>query len=187
MSIVTKSVGVTVAFLLLSACGETTPEKPSPTPPPAAVPVAATDSADAQSEDLDPEVAVAKDPVVEEENLPVVETKSPLLDEKVVYFSFDSDVVQESALDVLTAHALYLADNPEIRVRIEGHCDERGSREYNLGLGENRSKSVGELLLLQGAREGQIENISFGEESPAMDGHDESAWRLNRRAELVYQ
>jgi peptidoglycan-associated lipoprotein len=192
---VIKSVGMTVAFLLLSACGETTPEKPSPTAPPASVPEAETkaetdaakDPGASSAEDLQPEVTVAKDPVVEEENLPVEETKSPLLDENVIYFSFDSDVVQDSTLDVLTAHALYLADHPEVRVRIEGHCDERGSREYNLGLGENRSKSVSELLLLQGAREDQIENVSFGEESPAMDGHDESAWRLNRRAELVYQ
>jgi peptidoglycan-associated lipoprotein len=89
-------------------------------------------------------------------------------------------------MQLITAHAAYLAENPGLRVRLEGHADERGSREYNLGLGERRSQSVERLLVLNGAGGNQLETISFGEERPAALGHDENAWWQNRRVEIVY-
>jgi peptidoglycan-associated lipoprotein len=80
-----------------------------------------------------------------------------------------------------------LADNPGLRVRLEGHADERGTREYNLALGERRANAVRAYLLAQGASRSQIEVVSYGEEKPADGGHDEGAWRQNRRVEVVYR
>ena len=108
------------------------------------------------------------------------------LSKRVFYFPYDSDQVSVEDRDTLIAHARYLSEHPEISVVVEGHADERGSREYNLALGERRAQSVEQLLLLQGATREQLQVISFGEERPVAMGHDESAWRLNRRVELLY-
>jgi peptidoglycan-associated lipoprotein len=87
---------------------------------------------------------------------------------------------------VIVAHGRFLAENPNLRVRTEGHTDERGTREYNLGLGERRAQSVQQMLMLQGARPEQIQVISYGEEMPAAFDSDEQSWAQNRRVELVY-
>jgi peptidoglycan-associated lipoprotein len=116
---------------------------------------------------------------------PLDDPASPL-SERVIYFDLDSSQVGEQYRDILDAHARYLADHPAQRVVVEGHTDERGSREYNIGLGERRSRAVGRMLLFQGAASSQVEVVSYGEERPAAFGHDEGAWRLNRRVELVY-
>jgi peptidoglycan-associated lipoprotein len=86
----------------------------------------------------------------------------------------------------VAAHAKYLAKMGGMKVRLEGHTDERGSREYNIGLGERRAQAVRRALLLQGAAEGQISTVSYGEERPAAAGSDEGAWAKNRRVEIVY-
>jgi peptidoglycan-associated lipoprotein len=109
-----------------------------------------------------------------------------LLADRIVYFDFDSAEIKGAGNDVVAAHARYLAANPATRVRLEGHTDERGSREYNIGLGERRAQSVRRALLLQGATEAQISTVSYGEERPAVLGHDEAAWAKNRRVEIVY-
>jgi peptidoglycan-associated lipoprotein len=117
------------------------------------------------------------------------ETAGPqagLLATRVVYFDFDSAVIQGAGVDVVAAHAKYLAANPQARVRLEGNTDERGSREYNIGLGDRRAQSVRRALLLQGVTEGQLTMVSYGEERPADPGHDEAAWAKNRRVEIVY-
>ncbi|MGO9803911.1 MAG: peptidoglycan-associated lipoprotein Pal [Steroidobacteraceae bacterium] len=117
------------------------------------------------------------------------ETAGPLtglLATRIVYFDFDSAVIQGQGVDVVAAHAKYLAANPQQRVRLEGNTDERGSREYNIGLGDRRAQSVRRALLLQGVAEGQITTVSYGEERPADPGHDEAAWAKNRRVEIVY-
>jgi peptidoglycan-associated lipoprotein len=108
------------------------------------------------------------------------------LAKRVVYFDFDSDQVKADSLDTVNAHGQYLAANATQKVRLEGHGDERGSREYNLALGERRAQSVRRLLQLQGVLDDQIEIISYGEELPAAPGHEERSWALNRRVELVY-
>lgn len=87
---------------------------------------------------------------------------------------------------VLLAHARFLAEHPEQKVRIEGHCDERGSNEYNLALGLRRAEGVKKLLLLGGAKTDQIETVSYGEEKPKAAGHDEASWSRNRRTDLNY-
>ena len=109
-----------------------------------------------------------------------------LLAKRTVYFDFDSSEIKGEGTDIVAAHAKYLAANPGTRVRLEGHTDERGSREYNIGLGERRAQSVRRALLLQGAADTQISTVSYGEERPAVPGHDEAAWAKNRRVEIVY-
>ncbi len=109
-----------------------------------------------------------------------------LLAKRTVYFDFDSSEIKGEGTDIVAAHAKYLAANPGTRVRLEGHTDERGSREYNIGLGERRAQSVRRALLLQGAADAQISTVSYGEERPAVAGHDEAAWAKNRRVEILY-
>jgi peptidoglycan-associated lipoprotein len=109
-----------------------------------------------------------------------------LLAKRTVYFEFDSSEIKGDGTDIVAAHAKYLASNAGARVRLEGHTDERGSREYNIGLGERRAQAVRRALLLQGAADAQISTVSYGEERPAAAGHDETAWAKNRRVEIVY-
>ena len=104
----------------------------------------------------------------------------------IILFDFDSSEVRAIDTEVVSRHALQLAENRGHAVRLEGHADERGSREYNIGLGERRAQAVRRLLLIQGASASQIKTVSFGEERPAVDGSDESAWSQNRRVEIVY-
>jgi len=105
---------------------------------------------------------------------------------RIIYFDYDRFDVKSEYNPVLQAHGKYLSANPTSRVRLEGHADERGSREYNIGLGEKRAQAVRNVLLLQGAASDQINTVSFGEERPAVTGDDEEAWSLNRRVEIVY-
>ena len=109
-----------------------------------------------------------------------------ILSTRVFYFDFNSSELSQRDHDALEAHARLLSNNPDISVVLEGHADERGSREYNLALGERRAKAIERILSLQGVGEEQIQVISFGEERPVALGHDEEAWRLNRRVELLY-
>lgn len=108
------------------------------------------------------------------------------LSKRVLYFDFDSSKVTQEQREIIDAHAAFLSRNPDIDVVLEGHADERGTREYNLALGERRAKAVEQLLLVQGVSSDQIQVISFGEERPVALDHNESAWRLNRRVEILY-
>lgn len=104
----------------------------------------------------------------------------------IIYFDFDSSELRPEDTDVVARHAMQLAGNSGLNVRLEGHADERGSREYNIGLGERRSQTVRRMLLIQGASASQISTVSFGEERPAALGSDESAYAQNRRVEIKY-
>lgn len=110
-----------------------------------------------------------------------------LLGNLVVYFEFDRSDIRVDFNEMLAAHGGYLASNPNASVRLEGHADETGSREYNIGLGERRAQSVRRVLMLQGASASQLSTVSYGEERPAALGSDEESYRLNRRVELVYR
>jgi peptidoglycan-associated lipoprotein len=101
-------------------------------------------------------------------------------------FDFDSSELRPEYNAAIAAHARRLSANPGLRVRLEGHTDERGSPEYNIGLGERRAQAVRRALMLQGASDGQIVTVSFGEERPAAEGESEEAWAENRRVELVF-
>jgi peptidoglycan-associated lipoprotein len=109
------------------------------------------------------------------------------LSQLVIYFDYDQSDLRPEYNEVLAAHGGYLAANRGALLRLEGHADERGSREYNIGLGERRAQAVRRALLLQGAGAEQLTTISYGEERPAVFGSDEEAYSLNRRVELVYR
>jgi peptidoglycan-associated lipoprotein len=108
------------------------------------------------------------------------------LSNRVVYFEYDSSSVRQEDQATLQAHAAYLGEHPNLTVRLAGHTDERGSREYNLALGERRALSVRQILMLQGASIDQFQVTSFGEERPAESGNDDFAWSQNRRVEIIY-
>ena len=103
-----------------------------------------------------------------------------------VHFEFDSSAIDSESQALIEAHAAYLADNPDVLLGLEGHADERGSREYNIGLGERRSQAVRQLLLIQGVRTSQVSTVSFGEERPVARGSSESDYAQNRRVEITY-
>jgi len=109
------------------------------------------------------------------------------LSTRVIYFDYDSSNIRQDFQHVIEAHAAYLAAHPEATMTLEGHADERGSREYNLALGERRALAVRRQLVLLGATAGQIRTVSYGEERPVAEGHDEESYGLNRRAEISYQ
>ena len=109
-----------------------------------------------------------------------------ILSKRSVYFDFDSFVVKDEFKPLVEAHARYLQQNANARMTIQGNTDERGSREYNIALGQKRADAVKRMMLLLGARDNQIETVSFGEERPKNSGHDESAWAENRRDDIVY-
>jgi len=110
-----------------------------------------------------------------------------LLAKRVVYFDFDKSDIKDDFRAVIQAHAEYLANHADVSVTLEGHADERGTREYNIALGERRANAVQRMLTLQGAAASQIRVVSYGEERPAALGHDEDAWALNRRVEFIYK
>lgn len=109
------------------------------------------------------------------------------LSKSTIYFMFDSSQVQQDFIPVIAAHSQYLLSHPNRRLTLEGHADERGSSEYNIALGEQRAKAVARMMKVQGVSESQLQIVSYGEEKPAVEGHDESAYQLNRRVELLYQ
>jgi peptidoglycan-associated lipoprotein len=109
-----------------------------------------------------------------------------LLAKRSVYFDFDSNVVKDEYQPLIQAHSRYIASHPESRVRIEGNSDERGSREYNLALGQRRAEAEKRVMLVLGVPDNRIETVSFGEEKPAAPGHDEPSWAKNRRDDIRY-
>lgn len=108
------------------------------------------------------------------------------LSHRIVYFDYDSSSVRPQDLPILEAHAAYLSTHPNVSIRVEGHTDDRGSREYNLALGERRALAIRQILMLQGASINQFQVTSYGEERLAAEGYDESVWSKNRRVELTY-
>ncbi len=105
---------------------------------------------------------------------------------RTIYFTLDSSEVSAESRDVLVEHGRFISLNPTVQVVLEGHTDERGTRDYNLALGESRAKSVYEFLTAQGVNMTQLEIVSFGEERPVAQEHNDSAWQLNRRVDILY-
>jgi len=110
-----------------------------------------------------------------------------LLNRRVIYFEYDSSILTLESEAIVQAHAQYLSGSSGVGVILEGHADERGTREYNLALGEDRAKSVADLMQALGVSSSGMQTISYGEERPVSLGNDESAWDLNRRVEILYQ
>ncbi|MBT8446951.1 MAG: peptidoglycan-associated lipoprotein Pal [Gammaproteobacteria bacterium] len=163
-----------LAVLLLSGC----PRPPAVQPePPAATEVPERDSGVTTGTVAEP-MQPALDPFEDPANP---------LSRRVIYFDFDQSTIRPEFVDIVNAHGRYLARNKGDTVRLEGHADERGSREYNIGLGERRAQAVRRMLKLQGVGDSQITTISYGEERPADEGHNEAAWAKNRRVVIVYR
>ena len=109
-----------------------------------------------------------------------------ILYKRSIYFEFDSFVVADQYKPIIEAHAKYLAANRNAKVALQGHADERGSREYNIALGQKRSDAVKRMMTLLGVQETIVETVSFGEEKPKNSGHDEASWAENRRVDIIY-
>jgi peptidoglycan-associated lipoprotein len=126
----------------------------------------------------------SNDPLTDGELVPYEPTASEM--GNIVYFDYDSSELRPEDTDIVASHARELSMNSSLSVRLEGHGDERGSREYNIGLGERRAQTIRRLLLIQGASAGQVSTVSFGEERPAAEGSNEAAYAQNRRVEITY-
>ena len=176
-----KTVLILIALLSVSLVGGCSSKKPRPTPTSsnAAVP---TDESQTSGADASKAFGQAGDG----SGAGVAGPSGAQLQNRTIYFDFDSSEVKSDYNGLITAHARYLASNPSARVRLEGKTDERGSREYNIGLGERRAQSVRRALTLQGVADSQITTVSYGEERPAVTGHTEEAWARNRRVDIVY-
>mgnify|MGYP003524580669 CR=1 FL=1 len=170
-------VAIAMAALGLAAC-----QKPAQTKPEETTAASVETTAPATTSGIDTEGATAGATTT---LTPQQQALTALKQKSVVYFEFDSSEIRADYLSVVTAHAGYLTKFPTARVRLEGHTDERGSREYNIGLGERRAQTVRKALLLQGVSEAQITTVSYGEERPAVEGSTEEAHAQNRRVELV--
>jgi peptidoglycan-associated lipoprotein len=175
---------VVAASLLLTAC----PKKPTTVANTGAgseVPAAGTGSATTGGDASGSGVGTAQ-PLPDTGGSGASGADAALLSRTVIYFDFDSSEVRGDFADVVAAHARHLSAGGGLHVRLEGHTDERGSREYNIGLGERRAQAVRRALMLQGAPDASISTVSYGEEKPAVDGSGEDSWAQNRRVEIVY-
>ena len=134
-----------------------------------------------------PGVATVTSGGVDSRGLPAALTDpKSILSKRSVYFDYDSYEVKAEYKDLVTAHAKFLTDNRQFKMLIQGNTDERGSREYNLALGQKRADAIKKMLALLGAREDQLESVSLGEEKPKNEGHNEAAWAENRRGDMLY-
>ncbi len=174
-----------ISLLLLGGCATQTDEGLESQPEQA--PIETTDT----GQDGTPTpIAGTEASALEQETLSaqeLLDQQDTPLATRVIYFEYDSAKVDDASLALLEAHGNFVAANGNVFVRLEGHADERGSREYNIGLGDRRAQSVRRILMFQGASSDQLDTISYGEERPAQLGHDESSWSQNRRVELVYE
>ena len=164
---------------LLAACSST-PTAPAPAPAPAAAPAPSapapsTSASTAPAAPPGPSVAAHLDP------------NSELRREASVYFAFDQSLIEPQYTPIIERHGQYLLRNGALKVVVEGHCDERGSAEYNLALGQRRAEAVSKALRVYGVKDAQVEAVSFGRERPKALGHDEESWRQNRRADIAYR
>jgi len=172
----------TTAAALLAACSTTPPEEQAPAgledraggKPGAAKPVDQKPIASVDLTGARKDVAsVLKDP-------------NNILSKRSIYYELDQFDVKDEYRGLVEAHAKYLRENPGTKILIQGNTDERGSREYNVGLGQRRSDGVKKMLILLGAKDNQIESVSLGEEKPQSEGHAEEAWSKNRRSDILY-
>jgi peptidoglycan-associated lipoprotein len=161
--------------LLIAACSSTPDSKDAA----AGAPVETRDGA--------PAVATVTTGGVDGRGLPAVLTDpKSILSKRSVYFDYDSYEVKAEYKDLVTAHAKFLTENRKYKMLVQGNTDERGSREYNLALGQKRADAIRKMLSLLGVREDQIESVSLGEEKPKNEGHNDSAWAENRRGDMLY-
>jgi peptidoglycan-associated lipoprotein len=140
-----------------------------------------------ESRDAGTSVTTVTTPAIANSKLPpeLTDPKS-ILSKRSIYFDYDKYEVKPEYKDLVTAHAKFLASHNQFKMLIQGNTDERGSREYNLALGQKRADAIKKMLTLLGAREEQVESVSLGEEKPKNEGQNEAAWAENRRGDMLY-
>lgn len=169
-----RLISLLLAALVLAGCSTTSTE---PVPEPEPVEQPAPVEAPAEPEPVQSDFDSAGN-AIDASGRPLSRT---------YYFDYDKSVIRPTDLASLEMHAQILRRNPDRSIVLEGHCDERGTREYNLALGERRADSIRSFLLSAGVSARQVETVSYGEEQPADPGHDEAAWERNRRAVMSYR
>lgn len=173
---------IAIMLATLTACASNKP-KGGAAAPAAVAPTPSEPAAVATPLSTD---GVASAGLATEPNEGKVDLPPELASRRVIYFAYDSDTLAPADVELVAAHGRFLTANPRIRLRLEGHTDERGTREYNIGLGERRAQTVRRAMALQGVADGNLSTVSYGEEQPAVTGSDESSLARNRRVELVY-
>lgn len=168
----------------LAACSSA-PPKTGASAPVSETKVAETKPAEAAVEKM-PEAQPLTAPAADDTPFPT-KGQNGALGQRSIFYAFDAFAVTEEYKPVAVAHAGFLAGHSKAKLTLQGNCDERGSREYNLALGSRRAEGVKNMMTLSGAAAEQIEVVSFGKEKPMAEGHDESAWSKNRRVDIVYQ
>jgi len=171
-------ISLATVSILLAACGS---QPPAPEQNPAGV---ESRTPSGVRVDTPPVKEVKPEAAFDPNSIAALKDRRSPLSKRSVYFDYDSYVVKDEFQALLGAHGRFLAANPKMKMLIQGNADERGSREYNLALGQKRAESVVRSFTLLGAKPAQLEATSFGMERPAVQGSDESAWAKNRRAEL---
>jgi peptidoglycan-associated lipoprotein len=179
-----KGIALLSSLSLVAACSSDPPQQSAA---PAAAPVSSAKPLAAPPRAAQPAPAPRQQaaPARPQSADPFSDPKSPL-SKRSVFYDYDEYTVRTEFRPVVEAHAAYLRANPGARVGIEGNCDERGSREYNLALGQKRADAVKSMLMVMGVSEKQIETTSNGEEKPRTTGTEETAWSQNRRSDIVY-
>jgi peptidoglycan-associated lipoprotein len=169
---------ILVAVAAAACASKETQTQPSVTDRSTAVPSTSAQAGSSSTQRQQPSQPLAGNPLTD--------PNSPL-SKRSVYFDFDSNSVKDEYRGLVQAHSRYMSsDKRDSRIRIEGNCDERGSREYNLALGQRRAEAVKQVMTVLGVNGGRIETTSYGEEKPAAPGHDEQSWAQNRRADIKY-
>ena len=166
-----------VAFVAVGLAACTKPKQTKPVDSP---PAATTETGGASTSAVEETATAAQPLTAQQQALAALRTKN------IVYFDYNSSEIPQQYLAVVSANAAYLVKYPTARLRLEGNTDERGSREYNIGLGERRAQTVRRAMLAKGVAEGQMTTVSYGEESTALPGNDEAAYAQKRRVEFVY-
>jgi peptidoglycan-associated lipoprotein len=168
------------AAALIGGCGTTPEDQQTPAPVTDATKPGAAAKPGAQP------APIARVDITGKPGVSDPQVKQGVLARRSIYYDLDQFDIKDEYRSLVEAHAKYLRENPASRILIQGNTDERGSREYNVSLGQRRSDGVKKMLILLGAREAQIESVSLGEEKPQADGHSEQAWSKNRRSDILY-
>jgi len=180
---------IAVAGLLLAGCASTEPEETAINEPTEVEPSITRGKEDTTPKEVvrqEPKIGTAGEITIIDIDELTGESTTDTLD-STFYFDFDQAIVKRMGHGELDRHASFLKEFRSYRVRLEGHADERGTREYNLALGERRSNAIRAYLVAQGVSRTQLEVVSFGEEKPAEMGSGESSWAKNRRVEFIYR
>lgn len=170
---------VTLACAALVGCSSTPVEPPAASKPTVVTLPAAPAAAGSTKPVSSPTVSTAPLPAY-------LDPKSPISTQRSVYFDFDDFSVKSEYQGLIERHGKYLTSMPKLAIKVEGNADERGSAEYNLALGQKRAEAVRKALEIYGVKGSQVEPVSWGSERPKAQGHDETAWAQNRRADLTY-